>query len=200
VPESETSSSSNQPSARVPSDGLGQLGQRMARARRNVPPPRRPAGGSTDPAAAPSPAQIPVDPTSGASLPTESLEDRRINRPTTNESVEPLLSKEKALDEPAPSAVMSAAPAQATPLSSAPSSGASLPLVLSANDAQANLAVRVRRPLDDRLNDLLHELRRSGTRSSKAEIIEMLVWELPPDLTDDLKRRLSWFRSAAGRR
>ena len=72
--------------------------------------------------------------------------------------------------------------------------------MLSASDPQANLAVRVRRPLDDRLDDLLHELRRSGNRSSKAELVEMLLWELPEALTPEVVDRLVRFRSVAGRR
>ena len=45
----------------------------------------------------------------------------------------------------------------------------------------ANLAIRVRRPLDERLADLIDDLRRTGTRTSKVEIIEMLLWELEPE-------------------
>ena len=42
-----------------------------------------------------------------------------------------------------------------------------------------NLAIRVRKPLDDRLAELIHALRRDGVRTSKVELIEMLLWELP---------------------
>lgn len=69
-----------------------------------------------------------------------------------------------------------------------------------ASEAQANLAVRIRRSLDLRLDDLLHQLRREGIRSSKAELVEMLLWELPNQLNYDLETRLSHFRNVAPRR
>ena len=40
-----------------------------------------------------------------------------------------------------------------------------------------NLAIRVRKPLDDGLADQIHLLRREGVRTSKVELIEMLLWE-----------------------
>lgn len=64
-----------------------------------------------------------------------------------------------------------------------------------------NLAIRVRRPLDDRLVDLIHELRGRGVRTSKVELIEMLLWELPepPGGADKLMERLGRFRESAPR-
>jgi hypothetical protein len=59
----------------------------------------------------------------------------------------------------------------------------------------------VRRPLDDRLADIIHALRLRGVRTSKVELIEMLLWELPDaaDVGDDLLERLGLFRSCAPR-
>lgn len=62
-----------------------------------------------------------------------------------------------------------------------------------------NLAIRVRRPLDDRLADLIHALRVDGVRTSKVELVEMLLWELPEDDAPDLVRRLARFREWAPR-
>jgi hypothetical protein len=62
-----------------------------------------------------------------------------------------------------------------------------------------NLAIRVRGPLDDRLAELIHALRREGVRTSKVELIEMLLWELPEALTPDLRERLARFRRFAPR-
>jgi hypothetical protein len=90
-------------------------------------------------------------------------------------------------------AVAAAGPAAAGPPVPAP-------MLLPADEAQANLAVRVRRSLDRRLDDLAYELRRSGMRSSKAELIELLLWELPPTVTPELAARLARFRSVAARR
>ena len=52
---------------------------------------------------------------------------------------------------------------------------------LGADLAPVNLAIRVRQPLDDRLADIIHGLRGQGVRTSKVELIEMLLWELPDD-------------------
>jgi hypothetical protein len=66
-------------------------------------------------------------------------------------------------------------------------------------DPLANLAVRVRRPLDKRLGSLVYKLGENEVRTSKAELVEMLLWELPPEPTDDFRRRLGVFRRAAPR-
>lgn len=63
----------------------------------------------------------------------------------------------------------------------------------------ANLAIRVRRPLDERLAELIHGLRQQGIRTSKVELIEMLLWELPAAPSRDLRGRIGAFRSAAPR-
>jgi hypothetical protein len=62
-----------------------------------------------------------------------------------------------------------------------------------------NLAIRVRKPLDDRLAELIHALRRDGVRTSKVELIEMLLWELPEDDAPTARERLRRFRAFAPR-
>ena len=62
-----------------------------------------------------------------------------------------------------------------------------------------NLAIRVRRPLDDRLADIIHGLRGQGVRTSKVELIEMLLWELPDDQLPVVRERLRQFRDWAPR-
>ena len=62
-----------------------------------------------------------------------------------------------------------------------------------------NLAIRVRRPLDDRLADIIHGLRGQGVRTSKVELIEMLLWELPDDQLAAVRERLRQFRDWAPR-
>ncbi len=52
--------------------------------------------------------------------------------------------------------------------------------------------------LDEHLVDVLHDLRKAGVRSSKVELIEMLLWEMPAD-AEALRRRLAEFRRAAPR-
>lgn len=73
------------------------------------------------------------------------------------------------------------------------------PIRLSPDLPAVNLAIRVRRPLDDRLADLIHLLRADGIRTSKVELVEMLLWELPEDDVAGLVRRLARFREWAPR-
>ena len=63
----------------------------------------------------------------------------------------------------------------------------------------ANLAIRPRRSLDNRLGDLVHALRREGVRTSKVELVELLLWELPAGPTSQLRARLASFRRQAPR-
>ena len=77
--------------------------------------------------------------------------------------------------------------------------GASAPARLAPDLPPANLAIRVRKPLDDRLADLIHALRREGVRTSKVELIEMLLWELPDDDPAGARERLRRFRAFAPR-
>ena len=72
-------------------------------------------------------------------------------------------------------------------------------LRLGADVAPVNLAIRVRRPLDDRLADIIHGLRGQGVRTSKVELIEMLLWELPDDQLAAVRERLRQFRDWAPR-
>jgi hypothetical protein len=67
-------------------------------------------------------------------------------------------------------------------------------------DEQAiNLPVRVRRSLDDRLTDVVYQLRREGVRSTKAEVAEMLLYELPATVDEAFRKRLVDFRTHAPR-
>ena len=62
-----------------------------------------------------------------------------------------------------------------------------------------NLAIRVRKPLDDHLADVIHDLRRAGVRTSKVELIEMLLWEQTSEDATAIRERLGVFRAAAPR-
>jgi hypothetical protein len=62
-----------------------------------------------------------------------------------------------------------------------------------------NLAIRVRKPLDDGLADQIHALRRDGVRTSKVELIEMLLWESAGATPAALRERLRLFREWAPR-
>ena len=58
----------------------------------------------------------------------------------------------------------------------------------------ANLTLRIRQSLDLRLVELLHSLRREGVRSSKKELIEMCLSELPLEPSEHLRARLRAYR------
>jgi hypothetical protein len=70
---------------------------------------------------------------------------------------------------------------------------------LGADLPPVNLAIRVRKPLDDRLAEVIHQLRGDGVRTSKVELIEMLLWEMPADQLPALRERLRQFRDWAPR-
>ncbi len=73
------------------------------------------------------------------------------------------------------------------------------PVRLGATLPPVNLAIRVRKPLDDRLADVIYQLRGDGVRTSKVELIEMLLWEMPDDQLPALRERLRQFREWAPR-
>ena len=62
-----------------------------------------------------------------------------------------------------------------------------------------NLAIRVRKPLDDGLADTIHALRAEGVRTSKVELIEMLLWESAGAPAEAVRERLRVFREWAPR-
>lgn len=70
---------------------------------------------------------------------------------------------------------------------------------LAADLPPVNLAIRVRKPLDDHLAEIIHQLRRDGVRTSKVELIEMLLWEQTDAEPDAVRARLAAFRAAAPR-
>lgn len=69
-----------------------------------------------------------------------------------------------------------------------------------ADQPTVNLAGRVRSSLGLRLDHVVLDLRVQGVRSSKAELLEMLLFELPEQATPDLRERLERFREATHRR
>jgi hypothetical protein len=58
----------------------------------------------------------------------------------------------------------------------------------------ANLTLRIRQSLDLRLVELLYSLRREGVRSTKKELIEMCLSELPLEPSEHLRARLRAYR------
>lgn len=158
-----------------PNDGLDSLRERAERRKRSVPPPRHgrtPAGEDAQQRAA-----QPAEPV---------LEDKprdEVGQPVATElpqgeakaeRQETLVSQRKA---PRPGDRPNTQP----------------------DEPLANLAIRVRHSLDDRLGDVVHSLKREGIRTSKSEVVEMLLWELPATPAEEFKKRLAVFRRQAPR-
>lgn len=107
--------------------------------------------------------------------------------------------------EPEPAPEPAVPVARATTRSRTSPAGASralrqaAPVRLGADLPPVNLAIRVRKPLDDRLAEVIHRLRQDGVRTSKVELIEMLLWEMPDDRLPELRERLRQFRDWAPR-
>lgn len=68
------------------------------------------------------------------------------------------------------------------------------PIVPGPDEPFSNLSVRVRRSLDDRVTDLVHELRGHGVRISKAELMEVVLSDLPVSVTPEFVARINLFR------
>ena len=60
------------------------------------------------------------------------------------------------------------------------------------------LNVRIHPPVDEWLAHTLHALRRA--RTSKAELVEMMLWEQMGASPEDVQGRLDHFRLRTGRR
>jgi len=73
------------------------------------------------------------------------------------------------------------------------------PLRIAQEEPTANLAVRIRRPLDELATSKLTELRQRGVRSSKVELTELLLWELADATPEQLEERLGRYRRHAPR-
>ena len=181
--------------------GLEVLQTRVQRRSRSVPPPRRPPDEGQ-----PSTESRPGGKDSAGERPAAGESEPRTagesERPAAGES-EPRTAGES--KRPSVTAIPGA-PARTATASTGRRSSATRASTerserptTSADEPVTNLAVRVRRSLDDRLSDILYALRKDGVRSSKVELIEMLLWELPPDASDSLRGRLAEFRAAAPR-
>lgn len=165
-------------------DGVEMLKAQVERRSRSIPVPRRPRSAPSDGAASLEPRPAPVE-----SPEQEAEPPAAFSSPAADPSLPAPVKRRTGPKAPTPSA-SAAAKAAGTP-DPRPSTQPDEPL--------ANLQVRVRRSLDSRLEDLIHTLRRDGVRTSKVELVELLLWELPAEPSPDLRRRLAGFRRLAPR-
>jgi hypothetical protein len=102
------------------------------------------------------------------------------------------------VEETPPPEPVATTPAPASPPTPRPR-GAAQPRrpELCPDDPTANLAFRVRRPLDDRLAEVVAAFRREGIRTSKVELVSALLWHLPLRPTAELRTMLREYRAAA---
>ncbi len=164
-------------------NGLDALRQRrIVRAERKVPASRHERD--------PDPAQPPPNLDTSTKLQAPPL--RPTSRPVTNSPITP----PPAGDASSPSSP-AARPADESPPAEAHHKHPHP--VVGPNDPHVYLSARVRQPLEDHLCELLHQLRRAGVRSSKVELIEMMLWALPPTPDTELLGTLQAFRTAAPR-
>ena len=164
-------------------DRLDALRGRLERKSRAVPPPRRPRPVETPPP--------PAAEETGSGLEEGSIAPAA-EAPPPPVPLPPTASPPRVAAAAAPAAAVDAA-AGTPDLYPDPRPG---PWT---DEPLANLAVRVRRSLDIRLADVVHHLRREGLRVSKVDVVEMLLWELPPRPDRAFRERVATFRRRSPR-
>jgi hypothetical protein len=163
-------------------DGMAVLRQKVERRSRVVPPPRHPAKGSEPKDAAPERAPIATAPPAAD----------RTSRFSAGTGV-PADSNSAGGQKP------KALPPKKTGVKLTGIEWLREPVPPDPNEPMSNLAIRVRKSLDDRLADVVHDLRRQGIRSSKAEVVELLISALPEHSDLAFSNRLKQFRAQAPR-
>lgn len=179
-------------------EGLNELRGLVERRARSVPPPRRPRGteesaatpaetGSRGPEPQP-PIVGPDHEPQGSAGPEPAWEGPGVAQPAVPAppaTSEPSVPSETPRTPPAePRSVPAQSPRPSDPASK----------TFTGPEPTANLTLRIRQSLDLRLVELLHSLRRDGVRSSKKELIEMCLSELPFEPSEQLRVRLRAYR------
>lgn len=177
--------------AREREDGLEALQGRVQRRPRHVPPPKRPREEV--------PTETPED--EGAVSPSKEQEPRSSDLRSVPSSLNAPKASKDPDSGPGRRTAELQGPVEAGEkgLATVAPAGATTTRRLGPREPLANLAVRVRRPLDRLLGRLVHELQDAGIRTSKAELVELLLWELPEEPTPALRARLAAFRQDAPR-
>ena len=182
----------------VQDNGLDVLNAQVERRSRAVPTPRKPRPIES----------APVEPAAGERATPTTAGEAPSFQPTEGDAGSPPAGGEAKSVPPAPAASPLTPPRQRRRQPgppSIPSQLASGPIATEdrpdtkPGEPTANFSVRVRQSLDTRLLDLVHAFRREGLRTSKVEIVELLLWELPAESSPELRRRLAEFRQKAPR-
>ena len=172
-------------------EGLDALRGRVERRTRAVPPPRNPRQASQP---LPTTGTAPTDATETAG-PIREERGNAGSEPVVNSAD---LNSSAAVPpkpaEPAPTLAAGVAVPAAQPDPSPPVPDPLSSTGAAGTEPTANLTLRIRQSLDLRLAELTHGLRREGVRSSKKELIEMCLFELPTEPTEHLRARLRSYR------
>ena len=181
-----------------PGDGVDALRARVERRSRSVPPPRRPRETNTGTTSVHETDHGSGGPTGSEEPPIEGSSEQGGGDGRASTAVEAANPPGALLPESEPTRLERSAPGvgyQPPSLRDQMSMPASQSSTAGSGDAPtANLTLRVRQSLDFRLAELIHELRREGVRSSKKELIEMCLWELPSAPNENLRTRLRSYR------
>ncbi len=182
-----------------PVDGVDALRARVERRSRSVPPPRRPRETPAETANLDETDHDVRGPTGGEEQPPTEEPDgsRGGERPLSvpAEAAEPPGAVPQEPTRPPSRPRRQVAEPPSPPGDNAPMRASQPPTTANGDEPTANLTLRVRQSLDFRLAELIHELRREGVRSSKKELIEMCLSELPAGPTEHLRTRLRSYRA-----
>lgn len=167
------------------------LQAKQTRPRRQAPTRRPSTASPTQPAIA----RSAIKP--GEAPPSDERAETPNNVPETAKQPAPLASTHT--PKTSPTAIGKRAPIQTVTAAEPAPDPQRSPLRVAADEPTANYAVRVRRSFDDLIAWRIAELRHGGTRTSKVELTEMLLWELGRVGPDDIVRRLEDFRTHSPR-
>ncbi|MDA8312155.1 MAG: hypothetical protein M0Z46_16420 [Actinomycetota bacterium] len=180
-----------------PTDGMDALRQRVERRRRVVPPPRH----SPKPAEAEAGGEPAEEPSIEGAPASRPARRPRTPAPTKTPRLE-AAAERTGSSEPEPSPPASPGrDTTPTPTTAPAGRGGELAEIVLGGPPErfVQLGVRVRATFDERLDELVYQFRRQGVRTSKSELVELLLSDLPPEPDNDLRARLASFRRHAPR-
>lgn len=177
-----------------PEGVLDELRNRRGGRPERVPPPRRNAGGEPR---RPAPSALSGAGTATLDAPASGTSDDLASTWGDAAPIAPASAPAAvAAPSPPPASAPSAAPAAAPAPVASHVSSALAPAPEPAADTRGpvNVHARIQAPDNDRLERIMHQLRRMGWPTNKVEIIGMLVHELPEPADEALAERLLAYR------
>ena len=170
--------------------GLDALDRRLERRSRSVPPPRHPRPPAAVLPATPPP--VSAEPGPVVPVPVEEVQPALPASPAGAAPTRSVHAGGGAAGAPRATAV------DPRPLGDQRPAPDPRPTPAPGEPAVANLAVRIRRTIDRHVDEIVFRLKQEGVRTSKAELVEMVLWELPASPAE-VRPRLRDFRDRAPR-